>query len=249
MPATQVGTRLSHKLGLSLSWSKANVIDHGYYLKPMNFNPYLGTAHDGTSKGYNQGFVKKHMHWLYRFRYNYLPLGKCTGFHPVNKLGKHVHYLEVSTIEKMRVQIMCEETRPLLHLFTIQSIYMTWAAWKCMHYSPDLTYHNVVLWPMKSQVQQFRFTKKMRIDDPSYRYMVRSPEFFIEDPLRDLYALGVAANDPFLEYCKSKGVEKDLLVRKWGNNLQHQPHICPPQLPPKDPEAGAHNPLYIAAAI
>ena len=237
------GGRATHRVGQGLS--KSNVIDHGYYLKPMTLNPYIGTVHDGVSTGYNQGFSKKHIHWLQRFRYNLLPIGKTTGMYSVNVGGKHVHYLEVSTIEKMRLKMMSEEFRPMFHIMLITFAFTGWQFYRLVHHHPDLSYYNLVLWTTKPWITHLRFTKKHRMDEPIYRYIIRSPEYYIEDPQRDLYALGVIANDPYLEYCKAKGTEKDLLARKWAPSGTVRP---PQMLPIKDlphEKSGAHFPQIV----
>ena len=237
------GGRVSSRL--SQGTSKANVIDHGYYLKPMTMNPYIGTVHDGSSTLYNQGFAKKHIHWLHRFRYNLLPCGKTTGFYSVNALGKHVHYLEVSTFEKMRLKILAEDARPMFHIVLITFGFAIYQFFRLVHTHPDLSYYNFVLWMTKPWVSQLRFTKKHRMDEPIYRMIVRCPEFYQEDPLRDLYALGVIANDPYLEYCKSKGTEKDLLARKWApNGTVHPPQLLPIKDLPADPPAGHYPRIF-----
>ncbi|TPP54246.1 hypothetical protein CGC21_22025 [Leishmania donovani] len=74
--------------------ARANLVDHGVYVKPMSLNPFLGAVHDGTSTGYCQGYSAKPMHWLYRFRYNVLPQGISCGFFSRNPYGRYVHWLE-----------------------------------------------------------------------------------------------------------------------------------------------------------
>jgi len=235
------GGRASHRLSQGLQ--KANVIDHGYYLKPMTMNPYVGTVHDGTTTAYNQGFVKKHMHWLQRFRYNLLPLAKTTGMYSVNKMGKHVHYLEVSTIEKMRIKMVSEEFRPMYQLMIIVVVFSLWQFHRLVHHHPDLSYYNFVMWTTKPWVTQYRFTKKHRIDEPAYRYMIRCPEYYQEDPYRDLLDLGVIANDPYIEYCKAHGTEKDLHERKWGAQGKRPPQMLPiTDLPKETDSVQSHRP-------
>ena len=72
------------------------VIEQPYFLKNMPMNPYLGTVHDGVSTGYHQGFSVKPIHWLYRFRHNYLPTGMPVGMYSRNPAGKALHWLEAS---------------------------------------------------------------------------------------------------------------------------------------------------------
>lgn len=192
--------------------ARQNVVEHAGYMKPMSNNPFLCTTHDGVSTNYMEGFVAKRVHWLYRFRYNLLPQGFATGFFSRNPYGRYVHWLEVSTIEKMRLQLMTMEAVPFGVLSTLVIVYTLWFMYRlaCVH--PDTTLYNIVLWPTKPWVQQMRFNKKLELDQTVYRWVHRVPEYMITDPVRELYKLEIAANDPYLEYVKSMGRERELTL-------------------------------------
>lgn len=206
-------SRASNKI--SGGMARQTVVDHGYYLKPMSNNPYLCTTHDGVSTTYQAGFSPKHVNWLYRFRYNLLPQGMSGGFYSRNPYGRYVHWLEVSTIEKMRLQLLTMESIPCSVVSVIVLIFTAWHCYRLAFLHPDITLYNMSLWTTKPWVQQQRFNKKVEMDQEVYRWIHRTPEFMMEDPIRELYKLGVAANDPVLELAKKEGTEKDLLLHQW----------------------------------
>lgn len=186
------------------------VVDHGVYMQPMSHNPYLCAVHDGVSTGYNQGFLPKPVHWLYRFRYNVLPQGFATGFFSRNPYGRYVHWLEVSTIEKMRLQLLTVESMPCSIVSAIVLLFTGWFCYRLAFLHPDITMYNVGLWTTKPWVQQQRFNKAKELDQQLYRWVHRVPEYLITDPIRELYKLEVSHNDPYLEYTRSIGREKEL---------------------------------------
>jgi len=199
----------SHKL--SGGMAKANIVDHGYFLKPMPGNPYLQTVHDGTSVGFNQGFSKKPLHWIARFRYNLLPVGMVLGPYSHNPLGKEVHWLEVSTMEKFRVRATSEEGSIPLFLVTFTVLFTIYHMGRLAFYHPDLTLQNVALGPSKQFVQGYRANKKNPIDKRTFRFFARCPELYFSDPFREFVRGGVIANDPYLEYVRKLGREAELL--------------------------------------
>ncbi|KAG5474668.1 hypothetical protein GH5_03966 [Leishmania sp. Ghana 2012 LV757] len=197
---------------LSGGIARANLVDHGAFLKPMSLNPCLGAVHDGVSTGYYQGFSAKPIHWLYRFRYNLLPQGMSGGFFSRNPYGRFVHWLEVSTIEKIRLQLMTVESMPVSVMTGIVVIYTVWFSYRLTFLHPDITLYNLGLWSTKPWVQQQRFNKKVDIDQPVYRWVHRAPEFLMNDPIRETYKLKIAANDPYLEYLRGIGREEELTL-------------------------------------
>lgn len=197
---------------MSGGMARANIVDHGVLVKPVSFNPYLGAVHDGVSTGYLQGYAARSIHWLYRFRHNLLPQGMATGFFSRNPYGRYVHWLEVSTIEKMRLQMQTMESMPCSIVTAIVLVYTIWFSYRLAYLHPDITLYNLGLWPTKPWVQQQRFNKKIDIDQPVYRWVHRVPEFMSVDPIRELYKLEVAANDPYLEYVRGMGREKELTL-------------------------------------
>ncbi|KPA76660.1 hypothetical protein ABB37_07512 [Leptomonas pyrrhocoris] len=203
-------SRASNKIGGGMA--SANVVDHGVYIKPMSCNPYISTVHDGATTEYMQGFAPKHMHWLYRFRYNLLPQGMSGGFFSRNPYGRYVHWLEVSTIEKMRLQAMTMESVPCSVVSAIMLVFTTWHCYRLIFLHPDLTLYNVGLWPTKPWVQQQRFNKKIEVDQPLYRWVHRAPEFLMNDPIRDVKKLGITANDTVDAMAKEQGVEHELTM-------------------------------------
>ncbi|ESL10160.1 hypothetical protein TRSC58_02111 [Trypanosoma rangeli SC58] len=192
--------------------ARSNVVDHGVYVKPVSHNPFISSVHDGVSTGYLEGFAAKPIHWLYRFRFNSLPQGFATGFFSRNPYGRYVHWLEVSTIEKMRVQAFSVEGLPCNIVSVLVTLYSLWYCYRLCFLHPDLTLYNIGLWTTKPWISAQRFNKKHELDQPVFRWIHRTPEYFVPDPYRELTKLGVAANDTWKEYVKSVGREDELLI-------------------------------------
>ncbi|GET90018.1 hypothetical protein, conserved [Leishmania tarentolae] len=224
---------------ISGGMARANLVDHGVYVKPMSLNPFLGAVHDGTSTGYCQGYSAKPMHWLYRFRYNLLPQGISGGFFSRNPYGRYVHWLEVSTIEKLRVQLLSLEAMPVSVLTTIVIIYTLWFSYRLAFLHPDITLYNLGLWSTKPWVQQQRFNKKIDIDQQVYRWVHRVPEFAITDPIREMYRLEISANEPYLEHVRDLGREKELTLYA-NERTGGAGNIRPLNIPHED--LSGHNP-------
>lgn len=194
--------RVTHKM--SGGMARANLVEHNYYLKPVPMNPYLGAVHDGRTELYNEGFSAKHIPFLYRFRHNLFP-GWQTGFFCRNPNGKFVHWLEVSTIEKMRVRVMSEEAFPPLMLFIAVNAFTLYHCWRLFYHHPDITLSNVTIWTTKPWVQQMRFSQKHPMDKPTWRYVDRATEYYQQDPIRFLYEQGIPANDAYLTAARAAG--------------------------------------------
>ncbi|CBZ28465.1 conserved hypothetical protein [Leishmania mexicana MHOM/GT/2001/U1103] len=224
---------------LSGGMARANLVDHGVYLKPMSSNPFLGAVHDGISTGYCQGYSAKPIHWLYRFRYNVLPQGISCGFFSRNPYGRYVHWLEVSTIEKIRLQLQSTESMPVAVLVTLVVIYTVWFSYRLSFLHPDITVYNLVLWSTKPWVQQQRFNKKIDIDQQVYRWVHRMPEFSITDPIREIYKLEIGANEPYLGYVRGMGREKELTLYA-NERTQEAGNIRPLNIRHED--RSGHNP-------
>ncbi|RHW67177.1 P27 protein [Trypanosoma brucei equiperdum] len=222
--------------------ARTNVVDHGVHVKPITHNPYIYAVHDGVSTGYLEGFSPKPMHWLYRFRYNMLPQGFACGFFSRNPYGRYVHWLEVSTIEKIRLQLTSMEGIPATVLTLIVVAYTLWFTYRLTFLHPDITLYNLVLWTTKPWVSAQRFNKKVWLDQPVYRWVHRAPEYYITDPYRELTKLGIAANDTWLEYVKSVGREDELLIgpHDAGYGVDGKGKILPVVIPHDD--KSGHNP-------
>ncbi|KAH8609656.1 hypothetical protein ERJ75_001180600 [Trypanosoma vivax] len=225
--------------------ARSNVVDHGVYLKPITHNPYICTVHDGVSTGYLEGFSPKPIHWLYRFRYNLLPQGFSCGFFARNPYGRYVHWLEVSTIEKIRLQVSSMESLPATVLTLIVFAYTMWFSYRLAFLHPDITLYNIALWTTKPWVSAQRFNKKHRLDQPVYRWVHRAPEYLMYDPYRELTKLGVAANDTWLEHVRSIGREEDLLVspRDPGYGVNGKGKIMPVDIPHDDKSGHSPGPM------
>lgn len=227
--------------------AKFNVVDHGHYLKPISMNPYVGTVHDGVTTAYNEGFSSKAMPFLYRFRHNLLPQGIATGFFSRNPSGKHVHWLEVSTIEKMRVRAVQEDAFPPMFVTVVVIAFTAYHLYRIAAYHPDITMYNLGVWTSKPWIQQMRFTKKHPLDKPVFKYVQRGSFEFLqmEDPITIMYREGRTANDPWLAFVKSKGVEDQLYVKGfqkgWGTGGAG--NILPCDVPYEDKMA--HNTHYM----
>lgn len=205
--------RVTSKISGGLA--RFHAVEHPYYLKTVPMNPYIGTVHDGVSTEYLTGFLSKHIPFLYRFRHNLFP-GMATGFYARNISGKNVHWLEVSTMEKMRVRIFTDEAAPPVLLSLVVILFTIYHCWRLAYAHPDITMYNIVLWTTKPFVEQMRFSKQHPLDKPVYKYIQRVPEFYMEDPIREIARLGVSANDPWLEFCKEKGLMYDYHTTAWS---------------------------------
>ncbi|GET91850.1 hypothetical protein, unknown function [Leishmania tarentolae] len=203
-------SRVSNKISGGMACQ--TVVNHGYYLKPMTGNPYLCTQHDGVTTAYQQGFAPKDFNWLYRFRYNLLPQGMSGGFFSRNPYGRYVHWLEVSTIEKMRLQMFTMESVPCSVVSLILLVFTMWHSYRLAFLHPDITLYNLGLWSTKPWVQQQRFNKKKELDQDVYRWMTRVPEVMMDDPIREMYKMGITANDPVYAMAKEQGVEHELTM-------------------------------------
>lgn len=210
--------RATHKMSGGLA--RVHACDHPYFLQTVSMNPYVGTVHDGVSTNYGEGFSSKPIPFLYRFRFNILPQGQTTGFYCRNPQGKFVHWLEVSTIEKVRIRAVSEEALPIIWLMTLTVLFTAYHLGRLAFFHPDLTLYNLAIFTTKPWVTQMRFSKAHPMDQPIFRYVTRVPELGMEDPIRDMYAIGVIANDPYQHFLKSIGKEHELLVkpetRGWG---------------------------------
>lgn len=201
-------------LKMSGGMAKANVIDQPYYLKAVPMNPYIGTVHNGVSTEFNTGFSVKKIPFLYRFRHNILPTGIQCGFFSRNPMGKHVHWLEVSTIEKLRIRAVGEEAFPPMVVSAVVIAFTIYHCWRYIYMHPDLTNYNVVLWTTKPWVMQTRFSQVHPMDKPIFRYHQRVPEYYnIDDPIRMIYGNQIAANDPYFDKAKELGLEKGFTVK------------------------------------
>lgn len=185
----------------------AKVVDHPYYLKNMPSNPYIGAVHDGSSTAYRGGFVSKHMNHLYRFRYNLFPRGQTTGYYAGNKFAKHVHWLEVSTVERFRVQALGEEAIPM---FWLSICVFSWTFYHlyrlCMEHKDGTAY--LIVGPfLKHAVKMTRFSEVSELNERiPYRLFQRPAEWNSYDTYKELYKLDIAANDPYLDLLKANNL-------------------------------------------
>lgn len=236
--------RATHKM--SGGMSRAHVVEHPYYLQTVSHNPYVGAVHDGVSTGYGQGFASKNIPFLYRFRFNLLPQGQNTGFFCRNPMGKHVHWLEVSTIEKMRVRVMSEEALPGLYIMILTVAFTCYHLYRLAFFHPDLTLYNLAIFTTKPWVTQMRFSKAHPMDAPIFRYVVRCPEVYIDDPLRDMYSIKIMPNDPYLAHVEAIGKADELTVkpgtRGWGEGSKGK--LLPRTDIPHVSKSG-HNPSFL----
>lgn len=228
--------------------ARYNAVEHPYYLKEVSMNPYIGTVHDGISTGFGQGFSAKHIPFLYRFRHNIIPQGMGAGFFARNIAGKHVHWLEVSTIEKLRIRIVGDEAFPPMVVTAIVIAFTTYHLFRYVAYHPDLTMFNLAVFTSKPWVIQIRHAHKHPLDKKVFKFVQRVPsEFYnMDDPIYSIYKNGYAANDPWLEFVKGIGKEDELQVhasdRGWGEGSRGR------LLPRSDvpyKEQGGHAPLPI----
>jgi hypothetical protein len=203
---------------MSGGMARFNVVEHANLVKPVSHNPYIGTVHDGVTTGYNEGFSSKAMPFLYRFRHNILPQGMATGFFSRNPSGKHIHWLEVSTIEKMRVRAFTDEAFPPLFVSALVLAFTAYHVYRYIVYHPDLTLYNLGVWTSKPWITQMRFAKKHPLDKPVFKFIQRVPSDYygVEDPVKFMYRNGVCANDPWLDFVKSKGKENELYIKGSG---------------------------------
>ena len=193
-------SRYSHTIA-SGGTAQTLAVAQPYYLKKVPGNPFLGCVHDGSSTGYMEGFSLKKIHWLYRWRHNHWP-GKSVGRWSRNVHGKDVHWLEVSSIEKFRLRCTDEESTGMAFIFWVTVAYTIYHCFRLLYYHPDLTMYNVALYTSKPWIMPFRANAKHVLAQPILRYHQRVPEFYCDDPIRQMYQLGMFANDPVMERAK-----------------------------------------------
>jgi hypothetical protein len=216
-------------------------VEQPYFLKHSPGNPFLGAVYDGTSTEYGKGFALKPIHWLYRFRYNTSPRGSVP-LNLKNPGGKNVHWLEVSNVKKFAVQIFSDEGLP--HTFLATCLF-TLVAWQLLRYAfmhPDLTLNNMAFYTTKPHVAQLRSNDLHPMDKPAFKWFQRTSEFYAYDTYRDFIEMGIIANDPYVEFIKSVGREKDLVAKPMDPNynaplIKLLPHTRVGELPARDPLA------------
>jgi hypothetical protein len=194
-----------------------------YYLKHMPCNPAFGLVHDGTTTAYGKGFTVKPIHWLYRFRWN----SQHRGAGPTylrNPGGKWMHWLEVSTIKKGIAGTLNHEAQPHVICGTLVILFTIWHLTRYLFFHPEVSLYYVVMYPTKNWVTTYRYNERHPMDKPVFRWMQRNPEFYWYDSYRDLIKLGILANDPYVDYMKSIGRERDLTLymdqKGWGEGGQ-----------------------------
>jgi len=181
-----------------------------YFLKFSPLHPTFGAVHDGTTTEYGKGYIVKPMSWLYRFRYNSLPRG-ITPIYLRNPGGKTVHWLEVSHIKKAMEVGFSGEFRPHLITACLIIAFTIWHCGRYLFFHPELTMYMLAVYPTKVWITQHRYNEKHPLDKPVFRFGQRAPEFYYYDSYRDLIKMGVLANDPYSDYMKSIGKEKELV--------------------------------------
>ena len=194
-----------------------------YFLKHSPLNPFFGAVHDGVSTGWLQGYSVKPIHWLYRFRHN-LNYRAAPPLYLRNPLGKDIHWLEVSIPEKFRLQVTSAEAWPHMVAASLCISLVIYQAWNYIGYHPELSMFNLVVGATKKHVKRERFNDKIEMDEPVFRWFQRVPEFYAFDSYRELIKLGVIANDPWIEFVKKHGRERELTLycheKGWGEGGQ-----------------------------
>lgn len=194
-----------------------------YFLRHSSSNPYFGSVHDGVTTDFMKGFSVKPMHWLYRFRYNTNSRG-APPMYLRNPLGKDLHWLEVSIVEKFRLSLSNWECWPHLCTATVVSLITLWQGYWYLYLHPELSLFNIAIGQSKNYVQRERYNQKIPLDQPVFRWFQRCPEFYGYDGYRELIRMGVIANDPYIEFVKKNGRERELTLytteKGWGEGGQ-----------------------------
>jgi len=192
-------------------------------LKHHPANPYLGSVHDGVTSDFLKGYSVKPIHWLYRFRYNTNPRG-APPMYMRNTLGKDIHWLEVSIIEKFRLQITNWEAWPHVVAGIGVVCAVAWQFYWYLYCHPELSLFNFAIGQSKNYVKRERFNDKIEFDTPVFRWFQRNSEFYGYDSYRELIKLGVIANDPYIEFVKKHGRDRELVLypneKGWGEGGQ-----------------------------
>lgn len=187
-------------------------IDPPYYLKHSPGNPWLGLKHDNLNVEYGRGFHFKPIHWIYRFRWNSQHRGAGT-LGVRNPGGKTPHWLEVSQWMKLKPHLINYEALPHSILLGLCVSLVTWNLFRYVFFHPDLTIYNVIFFTMRQYVNVLRNQEIATMDQPVFRWFQTMPEFYGYNPIREMMEMGLHANDPYLEYMKSIGREKELFIR------------------------------------
>jgi hypothetical protein len=220
LPNLPIMSKFNHKL---FCHQPIFAVPQPYYLKHVPMNPYFGCQHDGITSEWQKGFSVKPIHWIYRFRHNTTPLG-CPPLYLRNPPGKDVHWLEVSIFDKFKIQCYNSEAWP--HTVTamasicIVAWQFSWSLWA----HPELSLINIVLAPMKHVIMRERFNEQVPLDKPVFRWFQRAPEFYAYDTYRELIDMKIIANDPYIDWAKSVGRERELTLymteKGWGEGGQ-----------------------------
>lgn len=213
-------SKFNHKIG---GHAPVFYTPQPYFLKHQPLNPYLGSQHDGVTADFLKGYSVKPMHWLYRFRYN-TNSRAAPPMYLRNPLGKDIHWLEVSIIEKFRLQLVNWEAWPHVCAAVVIIGIVAWQFYWYMYCHPELSLYNIAIGQTKNYVKRERYNDKIEIDQPVFRWFQRCPEFYGYDSYRELIKLGVIANDPYIEFVKSHGRERELTLycneKGWGEGGQ-----------------------------
>jgi hypothetical protein len=129
--------------------------------------------------------------------------------------------MEMSTIEKVRVRVFCEDAMPMSFVMFVVLLFTAWHCYRLAFLHPDVSIYPMVIFSTKPWVEFYRASKKHTLDEHVHRFVFRCPELYgVSDPIRELYKVGAAANDPYLERVKALGKEKDLYV----TTRDYKPH-------------------------
>merc|ERR1712146_138590 len=112
-------------------------------------------------------------------------------------------------------------------------IVIAFASWQILRYlffHPELTVYMLAMYPTKSWLTQHRYNERHPMDKPVFRWFQRVPEFYFYDNYRDFIKMGILANDPYVEYMKSIGRERDLTLymddKGWGEGARARSPTC-----------------------
>jgi len=201
--------------------SRANTGMENFYGTPTQFlmpapgNHVFGFEHDGVSSGYGQGFNETKFNFLTRFRWNTTPLGACPLYLRHPSRHKYVHWMYVSRMGKFWQEHGELEPWNMLLIGWIIIIYTVWHCYRYMLYHPHHSTYALTSMPTKNSIQMRRHEQYHPMDKPVFRYYQSVPEVWSNSPMRDIYAMGILANDPYQAACEANG-QKDNLVAPFG---------------------------------
>jgi hypothetical protein len=186
--------------------------EHSQYLKTSPGNHTFGFEHDGVSSAYGTGFKEVQLPFLARFRYNVTEAGACPLALRHPSRHKYVHWMEVSRMRKFWQEHGEHEPWNMILIAWVILVYTALHCYRYAVYHNQHSFYAMTAMPAKNSVQMRRYEQYHPMDKPSFRYYQSVPEVWSYAPQRDMYKMGIIANDPYQAACEANGQTANLVA-------------------------------------